>query len=78
MPLKSALCRNRVNPYKTGLHDNLCPIRVREARGEAVVAGTIELKEPESKPWGQVVSYVRAPNGTLIELCSPVVGEGAA
>jgi hypothetical protein len=26
------------------------------------------------KPWGQVVSYVRCPDGTLVEICSPVGG----
>ena len=38
----------------------------------AVAAGATEVKAPESKPWGQVVSYVRCPDGTLVELCTPV------
>lgn len=45
---------------------------VREAHSKAISAGAVELKAPESKPWGQVVSYVRCPDGTLVELCSPV------
>lgn len=45
---------------------------VREAHSKAVSAGATELKAPESKPWGQVVSYVRCPDGTLVELCSPI------
>lgn len=32
------------------------------------------LAPPVSKPWGQTVSYVRAPDGSLIELCTPVGG----
>jgi hypothetical protein len=28
--------------------------------------------EPLSKPWGQIVPYVRCPDGTLVEICSPV------
>lgn len=46
---------------------------VREAHSKALLAGAIELKAPELKPWGQVVSYVRCPDGSLVELCSPIV-----
>lgn len=42
------------------------------AHARAVAAGATELQAPQPKPWGQVVSYVRSPDGTLIELCSPV------
>lgn len=45
---------------------------VVEAHEKALLAGAIELKRPETKPWGQVVSYVRCPDGTLVELCSPI------
>ncbi|MFQ3593593.1 MAG: VOC family protein, partial [Gemmataceae bacterium] len=27
---------------------------------------------PVAKPWGQVVSYVRCPDGILVELCTPI------
>ena len=47
---------------------------VLEAHAKALKAGAAELKAPESKPWGQVVSYVRCPDGTLVEICSPVGG----
>jgi lactoylglutathione lyase len=39
---------------------------------KAVEAGAIVVAEPKSKPWGQVVAYVRDPNGFLIEICTPV------
>ncbi len=45
---------------------------VHEAHSQAISAGAIELTAPELKPWGQVVSYVRCPDGTLVELCSPM------
>lgn len=45
---------------------------VPEAHSKALMAGAVELKAPESKPWGQVVSYLRCPDGTLVELCSPM------
>jgi lactoylglutathione lyase len=39
---------------------------------QAVAAGAIEVKVPEKKPWGQLVSYVRDNNGCLVEICSPL------
>ena len=47
---------------------------VEAAYKKAIAAGAIPLKEPTPKPWGQVVAYVRAIDGSLIELCSPVSG----
>ncbi|TEW50661.1 VOC family protein [Psychromonas algicola] len=38
----------------------------------AIQYGAVELKSPETKPWGQVVSYVRCPSGILLELCTAV------
>ena len=45
---------------------------VAQAYARAVAAGATPLKEPLEKPWGQVVAYVRAREGSLIELCSPM------
>ncbi len=38
----------------------------------ALAEGATELAAPAKKPWGQTVSHVRAPDGTLVELCTPV------
>lgn len=45
---------------------------VQAAFERAVNAGAESIKAPIAKPWGQVVSYVRCPDGTLVEICSPV------
>jgi catechol 2,3-dioxygenase-like lactoylglutathione lyase family enzyme len=45
---------------------------VHAAYNSALAHGAVELSAPTQKPWGQVVSYVRAPDGTLVELCTPV------
>jgi catechol 2,3-dioxygenase-like lactoylglutathione lyase family enzyme len=45
---------------------------VGTAHAAAIAAGAVELSAPKKKPWGQVVSYVRCPDGTLVELCTPV------
>jgi lactoylglutathione lyase len=55
-----------------GIEIALVTPSVAEAHAKALAAGATELKAPESKPWGQVVSYVRCPDGTLVEICSPV------
>jgi len=47
---------------------------VASAYAKAVAAGAIPIKEPIEKPWGQIVAYVRAKDGSLIELCSPMGG----
>jgi len=39
---------------------------------QAVAAGGVALKAPATKPWGQVVAYVRDLNGCLVEICSPM------
>jgi lactoylglutathione lyase len=46
---------------------------VHVAHVHALSVGAVELAPPKTKPWGQVVSYVRCPDGALIELCSPML-----
>ena len=55
-----------------GMEIALVTADVHAAHQRAVQAGATELAAPDTKPWGQVVSYVRAPDGTLVEICSPV------
>jgi lactoylglutathione lyase len=45
---------------------------VTGAYAKAVAAGALPIAEPKTKPWGQIVSYVRSIEGTLIEICSPM------
>ncbi len=47
---------------------------VATAYAKAIAAGASPIKAPIEKPWGQVVAYVRAKEGSLIELCSPIGG----
>jgi catechol 2,3-dioxygenase-like lactoylglutathione lyase family enzyme len=57
-----------------GMEIALVTTDVAQAHGQALACGARELAAPGKKPWGQVVSYVRAPDGCLIELCTPVGG----
>ena len=47
---------------------------VPSAHANAIAAGATQLSAPVAKPWGQVVSYVRCPDGMLVELCTPIGG----
>jgi catechol 2,3-dioxygenase-like lactoylglutathione lyase family enzyme len=38
----------------------------------AVAAGATAVLPPSDKPWHQTVSYVRDPDGHLVEICSPL------
>lgn len=55
-----------------GMEIALVTADVPAAHARALAQGAVELSPPVAKPWGQVVSYVRAPDGCLIELCTPV------
>lgn len=45
---------------------------VNAAFEKAIGNGAQALQKPETKPWGQVVSYVRDCNGFIVEICSPM------
>ncbi len=55
-----------------GVEIGLVTENVQAAFDRAVHAGAEFIKAPITKPWGQVVAYVRCPDGTLVEICSPV------
>lgn len=39
---------------------------------QALKTGASAVSEPETKPWGQTVAYLRDNSGHLIELCTPL------
>ena len=57
-----------------GMEIGLVTDDVAAACQRAVQAGATLLAAPATKPWGQTVAYVRCPDGTLVELCTPVAG----
>ena len=62
------------SPQPLGVEIALVTDDVADAHRRAIEAGARELAPPVSKPWGQTVSYVRGPDGTLVELCTPAGG----
>jgi len=55
-----------------GIEIGLVTRDVPAACARAVAAGATLLNPPKAKPWGQTVAYVRCPDGTLVELCTPM------
>jgi lactoylglutathione lyase len=60
------------SPKPLGMEIAFTTQDVAVAHARALAAGATELSAPTSKPWGQVVSYVRCPDGSLVELCTPI------
>ena len=44
---------------------------VPAALDRALSAGAALVQGATQMPWGQTISYVRAPEGTLVEICTP-------
>ena len=44
---------------------------VPAALQRALSAGAALVQGATDMPWGQTISYVRAPEGTLVEICTP-------
>lgn len=55
-----------------GMEVGLVTDDVPAAHAKALNAGASEVAAPLIKPWGQTVSYVRCPDGTLVELCTAI------
>ena len=51
------------SPQPLGFEIGLVTTDVASAHAKALAAGATELAAPVTKPWGQVVSYVRCPDG---------------
>jgi catechol 2,3-dioxygenase-like lactoylglutathione lyase family enzyme len=49
-------------------------INIKELYQKALLFGAKDISAPTQKPWGQMVAYVRDPNGILIEIASPIEG----
>ncbi len=74
MNLPSGHVAAHTSPQPLGMEIAFVTPDVEHAHERAVSAGATELSAPRARPWGQVVSYVGCPDGTLVELCTPVGG----
>ena len=63
---------NRPSDKAAGFEIAFVATDVPAAFQRACDSGAIPISSPETKPWGQVVSYVRDLNGVLVEICSEI------
>lgn len=74
MNLGGEYSKTDINDKPLGVELAFVTEDVLAAYQQAVAAGALPIKQPEQKPWGQIVGYVRAADGSIIELCSPISG----
>lgn len=72
MNLDGKYSKANINDKPFGIEFAFVIKDVSAAFEKAVSSGAVPLKEPEKKPWGQIVCLVRAMDGSIIELCSPM------
>ena len=65
---------NRADERPAGYEIALVTDDPQSAFERAVSAGAVAVSAPQTKPWGQIVAYLRDHNGCLVEICSPVGG----
>ena len=68
--LKNGFIESDLSKLPFGIELGFTTDDVEGAIREAVAAGAMLIEEPKTKPWGQVVAYVRDLDGFLVEICS--------
>lgn len=69
-PTKGQFALNRPKSPAAGVEVGLVVDDVAAAFARAVKAGAVPVVEPVTKPWGQIIAYVRDLDGFLVELCT--------
>ena len=64
--------KNDLSDLPAGIEIAFTTDDVSGAFNRAVEAGAIAVAEPQTKPWGQQVAYVRDLEGVLVEIASPM------
>jgi catechol 2,3-dioxygenase-like lactoylglutathione lyase family enzyme len=70
--LPEGLRASPASPSEVSVEIALISDTVDDDFARAVEAGAQPLQHPELQPWGQTSSYLRTPDGTVIDLSSPV------
>ncbi len=70
--LKAGFIESSIQQKPFGIEIGFTTDDVESAIKSAIEAGAVLVEESKTKPWGQVVAYVRDLNGFLIEICTPM------
>jgi len=70
--LKEGFAESSLKNKPFGIEIGFTTDNVEETVSTAVNAGATIAADPVTKPWGQIVAYVRDIDGFLIEICTPM------
>jgi len=70
--LKGGFSESSLTNKPFGIEIAFTTNNVDETVKTAINSGATIVENPETKPWGQTVAYLRDPDGFLIEICTPV------
>ena len=70
--LKEGFTESNLTAKPFGIEIGFTTDNVEETVSTAVNAGATIVEHPTTKPWGQIVAYVRDIDGFLIEICTPM------
>ena len=70
--LKDGFTQSSLTSKPFGIEIGFTTSNVEETVKKAVNAGATLIEDPKTKPWGQVVAYLRDFDGFLIEICTPM------
>lgn len=70
--LKEGFLESNLTAKPFGIEIGFTADNVKETVSTAVNAGATIVEDPKTKPWGQIVAYVRDIDGFLIEICTPM------
>jgi len=70
--LKDGFIISDPNQKPFAIEIGLTTDNVDETVKAAIEAGASLVAEPKTKPWGQIVAYIRDLDGFLIEICTPM------
>ncbi|PCI95235.1 glyoxalase [Candidatus Aerophobetes bacterium] len=62
--------KNHIDDRPSGFEVSFAVPNVKAAYEKALANGCIKVADPEEKPWGQEVAFVRDLNGILVEMAS--------
>lgn len=68
--LEDGFVESNLNNKPFGIEIGFTTENVEETLKNAVNAGATIVANPKTKPWGQVVAYVRDLDGFLVEICT--------
>lgn len=72
--LKEGFLESNIEDKPFAIEIGFITDNVEELVEKSISFGAILVTEPNQKPWGQIVAYVRDLDGFLIEICTEVQG----